>query len=327
MESRQLGASGLRVPRMGLGLAALGRPAYINLGHATDLDGEYDVDAMRRRTARVLDAAWEAGVGYVDAARSYGLAEDFLASWLRTRPPHRRPVVGSKWGYEYTAGWRLDADAHEIKEHSAAMFARQLAESRWLLGDDLRLYQVHSVTPDSGALDDDELLDALGRLRDSGMPVGLTLSGPQQAAALERALDIRRDGTGLFSTVQATWNVLEPSAGQMLAAAHADGRGVIVKEAVANGRLTPRTSDGGVRDIVGPIAQRSRSTIDAVALAAVLAQPWADVVLSGAATIGHLTDNVAALDIGLRDDDHDALATLAEDPADYWALRSGLPWR
>jgi hypothetical protein len=31
-------------------------------------------------------------------------------------------IVGSKWGYRYTGGWRLDAPQQEVKEHSLAMF-------------------------------------------------------------------------------------------------------------------------------------------------------------------------------------------------------------
>jgi len=59
---------------------------------------------MRARAHAVLDVAWRAGVRYFDAARSYGLAEDFLGTWLATR--HHTPadaVVGSKWGYLYVA--------------------------------------------------------------------------------------------------------------------------------------------------------------------------------------------------------------------------------
>lgn len=326
MELRQLGATGLQVSRIGLGLAALGRPAYINLGHADDLQRDYAVDAMRRRAARVLDAAWAAGVRYVDAARSYGRAEEFLASWLHGRASDQRPVVGSKWGYEYTAGWRLDADRHEVKEHSLDMFTRQLAESRALLDGDMALYQVHSATLDSGVLDDDRLLDALAGLRAGGTAVGLTVSGPGQADTVERALEIERDGVELFMTVQATWNVLEPSSGHMLAAAHSAGLGVMVKEGVANGRLTPRTPDTRIRQVVEPIAAGAGVTIDAVALAVILAQPWADVVLSGAATVDHLHANTAAVDVHLSPDDRAALSALVEEPPDYWARRSDLAW-
>ena len=78
--SRVLGRTGLPVSPLGLGLAALGRPAYINLGHGQDLAGRTDVGAMERNAHEVLDAAYAGGVRYVDAARSYGRAEEFLAS-------------------------------------------------------------------------------------------------------------------------------------------------------------------------------------------------------------------------------------------------------
>ena len=89
---RPLGTTGLDVSRIGLGLAALGRPGYINLGHSKDLEQNYAVQAMERRAHQVLDAAYAAGVRYFDAARSYGRAEAFLGSWLTARkiPPDVR---------------------------------------------------------------------------------------------------------------------------------------------------------------------------------------------------------------------------------------------
>src|SRR4051794_23243990 len=125
MPTRTLGRTGLVVSRLGLGLAALGRPGYINLGHADDLAADHDVAAMERRTHAVLDAALAAGVRYFDAARSYGHAEAFLASWLAGRGlPPGAVTVGSKWGYTYTAGWRVDAAKHEVKDHSLPVLVR-----------------------------------------------------------------------------------------------------------------------------------------------------------------------------------------------------------
>src|SRR6266567_6045177 len=100
---------------LGLGLAALGRPAYINLAHGDDLEhaGGRSITTMEAHAHRVLDAAWEGGIRYVDAARSYGRAEEFLGSWLSSR--HIAPdeiVVGSKWGYTYVGDWRTDAELH-----------------------------------------------------------------------------------------------------------------------------------------------------------------------------------------------------------------------
>ena len=326
MELRPLGTTGLTVSPIGLGLAALGRPGYITLGRDRELGADRGVETLRARAHAVLDAAWVAGVRYVDAARSYGRAEEFLASWLEARG--RRPgdlIVGSKWGYTYTADWRIDAEAHEVKDHSPATFRLQYAESRAILGRWLGLYQVHSATLESGILDDRAVLTDLAALRDAGIVVGLTLSGPGQSDTLRRALEVRVDGANPFRCVQATWNLLEPSAGAALAEARQAGWGVIVKEALANGRLAAADDAGGREPLRALAAEHGVST-DAVALAAVLAQPWADVVLSGAATVDQLRQNTRAVQLRLRPAGLNALGDLAEPAPDYWARRARLAW-
>jgi aryl-alcohol dehydrogenase-like predicted oxidoreductase len=313
-----LGRTGLGVSRVGLGLAALGRPGYINIGHSSDVAGRTDVKSMERVADAVFDAAYRRGVRYFDVARSYGKGEAFLAKWLDQRDLGPSDVtVGSKWGYTYTAGWRVDAPVNEVKDLSLATLRRQFAESRDLLGPHLRLYQIHSATLDSGVLDDHAILDELARLRAAGLAIGLTVTGPQQAGTLDRALDM-----GGFDTVQATWNLLERTAGPVLAAAHSAGVGVIVKEALANGRLTDRGDIAGLLDI----SRQVGATPDAVALAAVLAQPWADVVLSGAATTSELESNLAALDVELDPEIFERLDEVQEDSLTYWKTRSKLPW-
>ena len=112
-----------------------------------------------------------------------------------------------------------------------------------LLSNHLEVYQVHSATLESGLFDDSELIHALAALKSEGICVGLTLSGPRQAETLLRAAELSVDGRRLFGSVQATWNILEISAGEALRQAHREGLGVIVKEALANGRLTSRNVD------------------------------------------------------------------------------------
>jgi aryl-alcohol dehydrogenase-like predicted oxidoreductase len=313
-----LGSSGLAVSRMGLGLAALGRPGYINLGHASDLAGHTQVASLERLAHTVLDAAYERGVRYFDAARSYGRAEAFLSSWLARRGLGPGEVsVGSKWGYTYTADWRVDASVNEVKDLSAGALRRQRAESEELLGPNLRLYQIHSATRESGVLEDRAVLGELARLRASGVSIGLTVTGPGQAETIERALEV-----GGFDTVQATWNLLERGAGSALSAAHAAGMGVIVKEPLANGRLTAR---GDVAELA-EAASDAGSTPDALALAVVLAQPWADVVLSGAASVEELESNVAALTLQLDPQLVERLDAIDQDSPSYWQMRAAQPW-
>ncbi|MDQ0953865.1 aryl-alcohol dehydrogenase-like predicted oxidoreductase [Streptomyces phaeochromogenes] len=307
---------------IGLGLAAVGRPGYINLGRDHDLGEDRSVETLRTRTHELLDAAYAQGVRYFDAARSYGRSEEFLAGWLNTRSDIGDVVVGSKWGYTYTADWRTDAEAHEIKDHSLATYERQRAESAELLGERLDLYQIHSVTPDSPALTDKELHARLAEAAAQGLTVGFSTSGPAQADAIRTALAVTVDGEPLFRTVQATYNVLETSAGPALAEAHDAGLTVIVKEGMANGRL----ADPHAPDAVRAIAEEAGLGSDAVALALVLRQPWAGVVLSGAATAVQLSSNLHAAVVDLDDEQQTRLDALAEEPVAYWERRGQLPW-
>jgi aryl-alcohol dehydrogenase-like predicted oxidoreductase len=325
MERRPLGGSGLSATPVGLGLAAAGRPAYITLGRKDDLPEARDQEAMRSRSHQLLDAAYRMGVRYFDVARSYGLAEQFLSSWLRAREPLPEPVTcGSKWGYEYVGEWRMDAAVHEVKDHSLGALRRQLPQSLELLGDHLQLYQIHSATLESGVLEDKAVLSELARLGRRGLAIGLSVSGPHQSEVIERALAVRVDGETPFTAVQATWNLLETSAGPALAAAHEQGWGVLVKEALANGRLV-----SGPRDQMGPLVASARAYgvgLDSLAIAAALAQPWADVVLSGAVTVGQLESNLAGVEVQLEERELEGLLGLAEPSQRYWSERQAMPW-
>ncbi|KAG2431842.1 hypothetical protein HXX76_009335 [Chlamydomonas incerta] len=325
------------MPLLGLGLAALGRPGYINLGHGADLAGK-SVEEMRSNCAAVLTAALGMGIRYYDAARSYGRAEEFLSSWLHTLPPAAlgRTVVGSKWGYYYTADWQVDTGGapHEVKEHTAPNLIKQAGETQGLLGGKLRLYQIHSATLESGVLDAADVLAELEKLKkERGWMMGLSLSGVHQAATLRKAMGVRMsDGAPLFDSVQATWNLLEQSAGEALTEAHAGGTSVIVKEGLANGRLTPRNSSAGFAAkmaVLQQAADKYGTGVDALALAAVIAQPFRPMVLSGATTAEQLASNAAALELvgRLQASDLAALMAALRQPAEeYWAERSALSW-
>lgn len=307
---------------IGLGLAAIGRPGYINLGREEDLGEDRSVETLRARTQELLDAAYAQGVRYFDVARSYGRSEEFLADWLTARPGFDDIVVGSKWGYTYTADWTTDAQQHEVKDHTLATYERQRAESAQLLGDRLDLYQIHSVTPDSPALTDKELHARLAEAAAQGTTIGFSTSGPAQADAVRAALAVTVDGEPLFRTVQSTYNILETSAAPALAEAHDAGLTVIVKEGMANGRLAAPHAP----DALKSVAEETSLGCDAVALAVILREPWAGVVLSGAATVNQLTSNLHAAVVDLEEDQIARLAALAEEPHAYWAKRSSLPW-
>ena len=191
------------------------------------------------------------------------------------------------------------------------------------------MYQIHSATLDSGVLTNKAVLTELAHLRNSGLAIGFSVSGSQQADTIQQALEIEFDGVLLFSAVQATWNLLEQSTTPALQAAHDAGLGVIVKEGLANGRLTTRNDSPDFQQQMALLLKQAKaqnSTVDALALAAVLNQPFVDVTLSGAARVEHLQSNLQAMRIKWNDALEEMLRELVEPTKTYWHIRSRLAW-
>ena len=165
-------------------------------------------------------------------------------------------------------------------------------------------------------LENDAVLRELQDLRATGVAIGVSASGPSQPETIDRAVAL-----GCFDAVQATWNLHERAAGPALARAHDAGMAVIVKEALANGRLTPRVPNPALERAANELG----ATVDAVALAAVLAQPWVESCSAAwpRARRSPATSRRPTCDCRRRSA---ALGALEEDSEEYWSTRSDLPW-
>ncbi|KAL7552975.1 hypothetical protein ACHAWF_018649 [Thalassiosira exigua] len=352
--------------RIGLGMAALGRPGYINLGRGTDLPSR-SVEGMRGRSDAVLDELFrrcdalredggrivdddEGSVPWLDCARSYGLSEEFAGGYLRSRGVAPDDVyVSSKWGYTYVADWNVslgEGEPHEVKDHSLENFRKQVEETKEHLGPYLNLYQVHSATFDSGILTNAEVHEALDRCRsEHGWSIGLSVSGPNQDELIREALKIRVGSTGgdggtsrrLFDSVQCTYNVLEQRPAPALLEAREAGVDVIIKEGLANRRALrhPKLLE---------LAKEVGCNPDQLALGAILAQPFRPRVLSGAVAAEQLRSNLGALypqkgpgeargvaeKLASTEEGKDVLRRLMEgcraESEEYWQERSALKW-
>lgn len=107
---------------------------------------------------------------------------------------------------------------------------------------------------------------------------------------------------------------------------------VIIKEAMANGRLLA----GPVGAKVAATAEMLGCSGDALCLAAVMAQPFRPMVLSGAATPEQVRSNAGAIELVKRLEeggDAEAVAAvetlkkeLRVEAAAYWDERSALRW-
>ena len=310
--------------KLGLGLAALGRPGYINLGHHQSIGEDKSKEAMKNQCHSVLDHAYNKGIRYFDVARVYGESEEFLSSWIRKQNQFSG-FVGSKWGYEYLAEWSVDTDRHERKDHSHSFLKKQWVETRMNLGKSIDLYQIHSVTPESGVLKDNAVIQELHAIKKGGVDIGISTSGPQQNKTITELLEINKTEK-LFTFIQCTINIFEQSCIEVLKMASDQGINVIAKEIFANGRLTNLNNNLHQDNFIQITKEASNLniTIEDLALVWVYQLPFVKIVLTGASTIDQLDKNLNSLN--KLDMDIPSLDNLQLSQTDYWSTRKSLSW-
>ena len=310
--------------KLGLGLAALGRPGYINLGHHQNIGPNKSKEAMYFQTEKVLNFAYQSGIQYFDVARVYGASEEFLSKWIRKQNQFNG-YVGSKWGYEYLADWKIDTDVHERKDHSAAFLKQQWVETRLNLGKNIDLYQIHSVTPESNVLNDRNVLNELQNIKKSGIEIGISTSGPSQAETIKKLLEINKV-ENLFTFIQCTINILEQSCQQILIEASESKINIIAKEIFANGRLSAANKEFHQKEILilRNLALDLNLSLEELSLIWAYQQKYINIVLTGAATVEQLQSNIDA--ISKKDLTLPNLLELGTSKESYWQSRKSLKW-
>jgi len=310
--------------KLGLGLAALGRPGYINLGHHQNIGPDKSKEALYFQAEKVLNFAYQSGIQYFDVARVYGASEEFLSIWIRKQNQFNG-FVGSKWGYEYLANWKIDADIHERKDHSATFLKQQWVETRLNLGKNIDLYQIHSVTPESNVLNDREVLDELKKIKNSGVEIGISTSGPGQEEVIRKLININKMEK-IFSFVQCTINILEQSCQVALMEASENGINVIAKEIFANGRLSSENSTFHQNEVskLKNLAADINLSLEELSLIWAFQQKYLKIILTGASSFEQLQSNIIALSKAEL-----AIPNLSEmriSTEDYWSSRKSLQW-
>ncbi|GGD21282.1 aldo/keto reductase [Hyunsoonleella pacifica] len=313
--------------KIGLGLAALGRPEYINIRNNNAIDKSKN--AFKQNTFSVLDEAYKLGVRYFDTAPSYGKGEAFLQEWQDSKL-HDDTILGTKWGYTYVANWELGyAGKHEIKEHSIEKLIEQWQISKALLPN-LKYYQVHSATFESGILENEEVLNQLRQIKkETGLKIGITTSGANQKDVIASALNINIKGDALFDSFQVTYNMFEQDTFEVLKTALKNGKHVIIKEALANGRIFPNKNFkhySKTYQVLENLAKKYQVGTDAIALRFVMDNLKPTYVLSGASDINQLKSNMKAFKFKLSEEEINVLKTICILPQTYWEERSKLRW-
>ena len=324
MDYRQLGRSGLRISTITLGTMGFGGTGFAKVV------GQIDVDGARRQ----LDLCRDAGVNLIDTADMYsaGLSEEILGKALGDR--RDEVLIATKVRFSMGDG---PNDAGLSRHH---IIAGCEASLRRLGTDHIDLYQAHEwdgQTPLEETLAAFDTLVASGKVR----YVGCSNFGGWQ---MTKALGISdRLGLTRFASNQIHYTLQAREAEIEIVPACVDqGVGILVWSPIAGGLLSgkyrrDKTAPEGSRhltewseppvhdqeklyDIVDKLVEVGDGhgvSAAQVALAYVLAKPGVTSVIVGARTEEQLTDNLAAADLSLSEDELTALDEVSEYPLPY----------
>jgi aryl-alcohol dehydrogenase-like predicted oxidoreductase len=311
---------------LGLGTAALGRPQYINV-RQNNTDNS-DLENFRNHSFQVLEEAYSAGIRYFDTAPGYGLAEELVLEWLQTKNDNSIEIA-TKWGYTYTANFDANATVHEVKEHSLSKLNEQWNFSKLLLPY-LKVYQIHSATLETGILENTEVLAQLAFLKkEHHLKIGLTTSGTNQVEVIKKALEVLVDGKPVFDLFQVTYNFLDQSLLQISDELIKKNKSIVIKEALANGRVFRNKTYPHYNDLYNVLKSLSKKHsvgVDAISLKYCEQTIPNSVVLSGASSTKQLKENVKLNDFSLSTDEIELLNSFKTAPEFYWAERKKLQW-
>lgn len=251
-----LGHTGLKVSPLGLGTVKFGRNTGVKYPSAFELPDD-------RTILSLLDCCEELGINLLDTAPAYGVSEERLGKLLAGR--RLQFVISTKVGETF-------ADGRSSFDFSPIATKRSIEQSlRRLDTDFLDIVLVHSNGEDEKIIRETDILATLQLLKESGIIRAYGLSGKSTAGGL-LALP-------LSDLVMVTYNPSATEEQPVIAEAHRQGRGVLIKKALSSGHLPSDCSHG-----------------DAVqtAMQFIFSQPGISSVVTGTLSEQHLRHNAAA---------------------------------
>jgi aryl-alcohol dehydrogenase-like predicted oxidoreductase len=237
METRKLGRTGLRVPTLCLGTMTFG------------------LQCDRATSFAILDAAFEAGLDFLDTADVYplgggldsvGRTEEILGAWLKERGNRARIVLASKCCGPMGKG------PNEVGLSRQHIVSAVEASLRRLGTDWIDLYQSHAF---DGATPIEETLRAFDDLVRAGKVryVGCSNYPVWRLAGALRAAD--RLGVAGYGSVQPRYNLLyREIETELLPLCRAEGLGVLVYNPLAGGFLSGKHRAGAEPEAGGRFA-------------------------------------------------------------------------
>jgi aryl-alcohol dehydrogenase-like predicted oxidoreductase len=310
MEYVRLGASGLKLSRIGLGMMSYGDPRLQAWALPED------------RAEPIVRRAVEHGITFFDTADMYsdGASETITGRLLaRLFAGRDKYVLATKVFYPTGPGAN---DRGLSRKHILSAVDASLSR----LGTDyIDLYQVHRFDPETPV---EETMTALHDVVRSGKVryIGASGMAAWQFAKLQNTAAVH--GLTRFVSMQNRYNLVNrEDERELLPMCRDMGVGVIPYSPLARGLLAGTRERGGERrtarastaradrpadfdvlDSVRAVAGEQRVAAARIALAWLLQQPGITAPIVGATDPRHLDDAIAACDIELTDDERAALA-------------------
>lgn len=250
---RQLGQTDLRLSALGLGTVKFGRNQAVKYPDSFELPSE-------REARTLLDLARDLGINFVDTAPAYGVSEERLGRLLRD--DRKQWLIATKAGEEF-----VDGQSQYIfsPEHIRASVERSMKR----LGTDyLDLVLIHSDGRDREIIEQDGALATLAELKQRGWIRATGMS--------TKTVDGGRLAVGQADCVMLTYNLREQTEREVLDYCTEQGKGALIKKALASGHLASGDS----------VAE---------AFAMIFAHPAATAAVVGTLNPVHLRDNVKQL--------------------------------
>lgn len=289
MQHRTLGRTGLTVSALALGTVELG------LAYGIPLPGESgrpdDAEGMR-----IVHAALDGRINFIDTARAYGESERVLGLALADR--RERVVLATKVATQRPDGSTPSGD--DLRRAMTASLDESLCQLRT---DWVDIWQIHNV--DAALLAQaDVVAEVFAAARQSGKArwTGGSFYGAQLPLAALAA--------DIFDVMQVTYSVLDQRlADRFFAAAQARNVGVVVRSVLLKGALTERADH--LPDRLEPLRERSRRFRQLVAnagigcspaqaaLAFALAQPGIHAALVGVRSVAEVEAAVDGAQLAL----------------------------
>jgi aryl-alcohol dehydrogenase-like predicted oxidoreductase len=315
MQYRTLGRTGIKVSPFALGALALGT----HIGNPDSGD-----------SVRIIHAALDAGINFVDTSDVYGESEVVVGEALKGR--RDSVVLATKFGRP------LGDDPNHQGASRGWIVAAAENSLRRLQTDYIDLYQLHRPDP---ATDIEETLSALSDLIRSGKVRAVGTSALPASDIVEAQWVAERRGLERFRTEQPPYSILSRGIErEVLPVAQRYGMGVVVWGPLGQGMLTGRVRRGQPSDLrraqllrhltderridaverLIPLAEQAGLPLTHLALAFAIAHPGVTSALLGPHTMEQLDDLLAAASVTLTDDILDQIDAIVPPGTDVGPL-------